>query len=143
MMHKKPIAPALAAVALLAALSVGCAKGGNPGENPPPAPPSEAAEAPTPAVTLSPTPAPTLSGEPRPVLETYGIDPAEIGEMTYSFHAFGTRTLRRGEGGFEQVVALLASLKGTPVKAQRTVDRTLKLDSCSHPLFIGSDGERI
>lgn len=142
MMHKKPMAPALAAVALLAVLAAGCMKGGGAGESPTPAPTSEAAEAPTPVVTLSPTPAPTLSGEPRPVLETYGIDPEKIGEMTYSFHAFGTRTLRRGEGGFDQVLALLASLKGAPVKAQRTVDRTLELDSCLHPLFIGSDGER-
>ena len=141
-MHKKPIAPALAAGLLLAVLAAGCMKGGGAGESPPPAPPSEAAEVPAPAVTLSPTPAPTLSGEARPVLETYGIDPEKIGEMTYSFHAFGTRTLRRGEGGFDQVLALLASLKGAPVKAQRTVDRTLELDSCLYPLFIGSDGER-
>ena len=145
-MRIKQIVPALAAVMLLAVLAAGCMKGGGAGESPAPAPPSAAAEAPTeaptPAVTLSPTPAPTLSGEPQPVLETYGIDPAEIGEMTYSFHAFGTRTLRRGEGGFDQVLTLLASLKGAPVKPQRTVDRTLKLDSCSRPLFIGSDGER-
>jgi hypothetical protein len=141
MMHKKQIVPVLAAVMLLAVLAAGCVKGGA-GESPPPAPTSEAAEAPTPAVTPDPTPAPTLSGEPRPVLETYGIDPEEINELTYSFHPFGTRTLRRGEGGFDQVLALLASLKGAPVKAQRSVDRTLKLDSCSRPLFIGSDGER-
>jgi hypothetical protein len=140
-MCKKLIVPALAAAMLLAVLAAGCVKDGA-GESPPPALPSAAAEAPTPAVTPDPTPAPTLSGEPRPVLETYGIDPVEINELTYSFHPFGTRTLRRGEGGFDQVLALLASLKGAPVKAQRSVDRTLKLDSCSRPLFIGSDGER-
>ncbi len=140
-MRKRRIAPALTAALLLAVLAAGCVRGGA-GESPTPALPSAAAVAPTPAVTPDPTPVPTLSGEARPVLETYGIDPAEIGEMTYDFFPFGERTLRRGEGGFNQVLAMLASLKGAPVKAQRTVDRTLKLDSCSHPLFIGSDGER-
>ena len=142
MMCKNRIAQALAAALLLALLAAGCIRGGGPGESPTPVPTSAATVSPAPTVTLSPTPAPTLSGEPQPVLETYGIDPAEIGEMTYSFHAFGPRSLRRGEGGFDQVLTLLSSLKGAPVKAQRTVDRTLKLDSCSHPLFIGSDGER-
>ena len=133
MVFKKQIVPVLVAILLLAVLAAGCAKGGGPGETPTLAP----------TVTPDPTPAPTLSGEPRPVLETYGIDPAEIGEMTYSFFAFGTRTLCRGEGGFDQVLELLKSLKGAPVKPQRAVDRTLKLDCCGHPLFIGSDGERV
>ena len=127
----------LAAALLLAALIAGCGQRGEAGETPPPSPslPETAASALT-----SP---PGEEGEPVPVMEALGLAPEEIEKLTYSAGFFGERTLRKGETGFDEAIALLISLRGTPAKVPRAVARLVKLNDSGIPLVLEYDGERV
>ena len=84
---------------------------------------------------------------PQPIPETYGLDPDSVEELRYSSPR-REYTLHRGDEGFEQVLAFLTSLRGTPAYMPETVNRgsslTLTDGAASRGLLtLEYDGERV
>ena len=105
---------------------------------------SEPTAEPTAAPGETPPPTPGEEGGGESVLERFGLDPEGIDSITYSALHFGKRTLDRGEEGFEEVLALLASLRGTPAPPpKRAVSRELRINDGGSPLVLEYDGERV
>lgn len=109
---------------LLLILLTGCAGPGSPAE--------------------TPAPAPEESSGAESVLERFDLDPEEIDRITYSALHFGKRTLNRGDEGFDQTLALLKSLRGTPAPLpRRAVSRELRINDGGIPLVLEYDGEKL
>ena len=97
---KRPKAWAIAAVTvlLLALAAAGCAFAGR--------------------LAQTPSPPASPSGEALQVMELLGMEPGDIQDMTFAFFPLGESVLLRGEEGFEEVLALLSSLRCGPETAE-------------------------
>lgn len=127
-------------------LLAGCSEAGGAGGIPTEAPTETPLVQPVETPAELPIEIPAEEGGGEPVLERFGLDPEEIEEITYSANHFGSRTLKRGEEGFDRALALLAALRGEPVKAPKgAVSRQLriKLKEKQTTLSLEWDGERV